>query len=131
MKTENKGCLVAFSCCAFAIWGALLNGWITSWLWRVQHGNQRIGYDVPFIPACLGMVLGFITASLFFLNNAKSTLRCGFLFLFIITALCVFDACTGRPLLMCLDIYGFSFLWALSLIAIGYILRSLPNNRMN
>lgn len=77
------------------------------------------------------MVLGFITASLFFLNNAKSTLRCGFLFLFIITALCVFDACTGRPLLMCLDIYGFSFLWALSLIAIGYILRSLPNNRMN
>lgn len=134
MKTEIKEALGVLGSCAFALWGAWLNASITVWLssWHGDHYNmQRASLLPPMVQILLGLLLGFVTCSAFLSKKAESALLYGFYVLFAVTTLSFFNWFYGASLLLCFDNYFFSFLWALSLIAISYILRSRPKNHIN
>ena len=77
-----------------------------------------------------GFFLGIITSAAFVYQNAVLALRSGLVFLFLAALFSSFGLRFEIPLLARLDIYGLCFVWALSLIAIGTILRS-PKKRVN
>ena len=128
MRAEIKGCLSFLGACIFALWGAFLNAALTPWFWRTQ------GYDwhkmmpyVPINPMFLGLILGFVTPFPFIYRNVRM-MPCGVAFFLLVTGFFLLDLHAGKSWLLCFDDYALSFLWALSLIVSGYILRSRPKD---
>ena len=114
--------------CAFAFWGVFLNYAISENLlsWHYKS-NWRVFYS-PAVPTLFGFVLGIITSAVFFYGNTTVAIRSGFVFLFLTLLFMGFGLSFETPWLARLDTYGLCFVWSLSLIAIGYILRSRPKN---
>lgn len=133
MNEEQRGCWKVLGSCLFAIWGAFLNLVTMMWMWSWSQNldRQHTRFDGFFIPMALGFLLGIITPYVFLSRNTKFALQSGLFFAFIVASLIVLEVQAGTHFLVCLGSYGFSFIWALSLIAIGYILRSRPKHRMN
>ena len=133
MTEETKGCLSGVSGCAFAIWGFVLNAVIGIWLMRMHFNfatspRPMVALYNGFteISDLLGLTLGFITGILCVSKNAVLAWRSGWTLLILTVGLILFDLPNGARLMF--DTYAFSVLWALSLIAIGYILRSRPKS---
>ena len=110
--------------CPFAIWGAFLNTYIALQLWNWHFNARQMGLEVPYISTLLGLILGFVTPYALFSKNPQFALRSGYILVFIVVALFLSEVRAGMHLLVCFDQYAFSFLWALSLIAAGYFLRT-------
>ena len=128
-EKTKKYCVVAIGC-AFALWGAFLNAYIPEWLLTL-HGEESLAFSPPMVPVLFGFFLGIISASVFFYQNATLSVRSGFFFLFFTLLFFSFGLPFETSLIARFDTYGLCFFWALSLIAIGYILRSRPKNRIH
>ncbi len=131
MKAKTKGCWGIAASCFYATVGGYCNGWITVWLLDLHHFDMKqVNSYIPRNSMLLGFFLSYVTSALMW-ESAKTVRYTVFALLGLTVAFFIIDLKDGKSWLVCLDQYGFSFLWALSLIAIGYILRSRPKNRMN
>lgn len=127
MREETKTGLQFLVCCALAMSGAFVSGSVTAELWKLHYGNQpHLYFGAPMVQMLFGLLLGFVTGVAWCSRSAQSALRSGYIFLFIVTALFVTEARAGTRLLVCVDSYALSFLWALSLIVVGSVFRDKP-----
>ncbi len=135
---SKKGCLSGVSGCVFSIWGFILNICITRWLMRTHYNfpillapktlsTYLIIRSLTFLSSLLGLLLGFITGYICVSREWVLAWRSGWVFLVVVTGLSL----VGLPIRwrLMFDTYAFSFLWALSLIAVGYVLRTRPKER--
>ena len=134
---SRQGCLSGVSGCVFAVWGFVLNAYISGDLVRTHHdfpilptpktlSTYLMIRNLMFLSSMLGLLLGFVTGYVLISKEFVVALRFGWCFLFVITTL--FFGSAFIDWRTNFDTYGFSFLWALSLIAVGYILRSWQKN---
>ncbi len=130
MDKGTRSCLGFVASCFFAVWGCYLNGFITAWLWwqTQQFEKQQKAFGGPFISMMIGLLFGFVTPYIFFSKDARLARQTGFIFVFIVMALFSYELRGGASLIVCCANYSFSFLWASSLIAVGYLSRSRPKN---